>query len=770
MAKKIVVEFEAKGLEGVSKTVGDVVEETKSLKQQFREAAIEAQTLAGSKIVDQKALDDAIARTAELKDRMNDVNEQVGVLTAGSKFEKMSNNLGDIGGKIASLDFEGANESASRLLSFSKSITFGDATKGIKDLGSTFLQLGKALLTNPLFLIAAVIAAVVVAVVKLLDKIGVLKVIMNALGKVFEFVMIPINAIIDGLKALSDWLGITNNAAEDAAEKQAQSAEKMAEAYEDKSARVVEGYDHEIRMAEINGESTREAELKKAYFILNTAKQRAKADIARLQSAKLAGDLDEAEIKDLEKKARASVDAATAASNDITEMKAEFRAEDKEKREKDAQEEKEAEEDKAKEAADRAKKASEDAKKRREEEKRARLDAERTIIDLTLANMQEGVEKEIAINDEKFKRLLEQNAANSLITAQQRKAIEDQLLYQQTTENIKITDDNYKTKLDKELAFQSELKAIRADINATEKELLAIQYEDDVAALDKKLKDEQYTLEQYNLYKAQLDLNYKNNKEIIDNKYAARELAAKLELDARDYDGKLAKLENDKLIELSNTDLTGSEKLLIEQKYSDAKLKLIEDEKKARQEEIQAGLNGASQGLTAIQGLSDAIFANKMQKLEKGSVEEEKAARKQFNINKKLQIAQAVIQGIQATMAAYSSGSAIPVVGAVTGPAFAALAAITSLANINKIKNSTFQGGTASTAGAGGGSSAGGEVSSPQFNSNALFSTGGGSTQGITSGSQSQNVATPVIKAVVVESDITNTQQRMSNIRQQATI
>lgn len=721
MAKKIVVEFEAKGLEGVSKTVGDVVEETKSLKQQFREAAIEAQTLAGSKIVDQKALDDAIARTAELKDRMNDVNEQVGVLTAGSKFEKMSNNLGDIGGKIASLDFEGANESASRLLSFSKSITFGDATKGIKDLGSTFLQLGKALLTNPLFLIAAVIAAVVVAVVKLLDKIGVLKVIMNALGKVFEFVMIPINAIIDGLKALSDWLGITNNAAEDAAEKQAQSAEKMAEAYEDKSARVVEGYDHEIRMAEINGESTREAELKKAYFILNTAKQRAKADIARLQSAKLAGDLDEAEIKDLEKKARASVDAATAASNDITEMKAEFRAEDKEKREKDAQEEKEAEEDKAKEAADRAKKASEDAKKRREEEKRARLDAERTIIDLTLANMQEGVEKEIAINDEKFKRLLEQNSANALITAQQRKAIEDQLNIQKATETKEITDK---------------------------------------AAEDKKAADEEALA-------ASIEI-------------ANREILAKSELNAKDLEGKMALLDVQKSIELQNKELTESEKALIEEKYRILK---ADEQKNADDKEIAAALEKKAekekiekQYRDSVVAMTEGIFAitNSFGKQDEKSKEER--AKRQFKVQKALNLGLAIIDGYKAITSTLSqSPIAIGPIPNPAGIASLAFAVATSVANVAKIASAQYKGGggggsTPSAVAPPTGGGAGGEVSSPQFNSNALFSTGGGSTQGITSGSQSQNVATPVIKAVVVESDITNTQQRMSNIRQQATI
>ena len=51
------------------------------------------------------------------------------------------------------------------------------------------------------------------------------------------------------------------------------------------------------------------------------------------------------------------------------------------------------------------------------------------------------------------------------------------------------------------------------------------------------------------------------------------------------------------------------------------------------------------------------------------------------------------MQGVQAVQAAFASGSAIPVVGAVTGPAFAAAAGIAALGNIAKIKATTFQGG-----------------------------------------------------------------------------
>jgi hypothetical protein len=154
----------------------------KSLKQQLREATNEARELGvqlanvGENVDPTKVAQlesnfkAAAARAAKLNDDVKDVNEQINVLTSGSKFEKISNSIGDIGGKIASLDFGGASESASRLVELTKTIKFGDAIKGVKDLGSTLANLGKALLTNPLFLIVAAIAAIGLAVKGLMDK------------------------------------------------------------------------------------------------------------------------------------------------------------------------------------------------------------------------------------------------------------------------------------------------------------------------------------------------------------------------------------------------------------------------------------------------------------------------------------------------------------------------------------------------------------------------------------------------------------------------
>lgn len=146
---------------------------------------------------------------------------------------------------------------------------------------------------------------------------------------------------------------------------------------------------------------------------------------------------------------------------------------------------------------------------------------------------------------------------------------------------------------------------------------------------------------------------------------------------------------------LAQEGITMGEKLKLQEEYN-AKIDALDEELAQKQIERrkrveEAGTAVAVQGLEAVQGLANAFFDAKMSRLEKGSAEELRVAKKAFEINKKLQIAQAIVQGVQATLAAYSSGSAIPIVGAVTGPLFAALAAATAVANIVKIKNSTFE-------------------------------------------------------------------------------
>ena len=210
----------------------------KSLKQQFREATEEAQRLATAEVVDEKALQAAIQKTAELKDAMMDVNEQVTELAAGSPFEKMKNSIGGVQGALMNLDFDKAATSAKALTNTitnlnpaamaSQFAAFGGVVmqlgKAVGMLTIKFVQMGVALLANPIFLLVAAIVAIVAAVVIFLDKIGVLQ-------KILDVLMMPINMLIDAFYFLTDAMGFTNKAGEETRKQ----VEESIKAYEEQA-------------------------------------------------------------------------------------------------------------------------------------------------------------------------------------------------------------------------------------------------------------------------------------------------------------------------------------------------------------------------------------------------------------------------------------------------------------------------------------------------------------------------------------------------------
>ena len=158
----------------------------------------------------------------ELKDKINDANEAVNVFASGSKFEQVSNGFAGIKDSIMSLDFEEAATKAKTFATTLSTVNPASILKGMGSfvamlgtLGTAFVKLGVQILMNPLFLITAAVVAIVVAIGFFLDKIGVLQV-------AIDFLMIPINAAIDGLKMFGDFLGITNYAEDEAAAKRKQ--------------------------------------------------------------------------------------------------------------------------------------------------------------------------------------------------------------------------------------------------------------------------------------------------------------------------------------------------------------------------------------------------------------------------------------------------------------------------------------------------------------------------------------------------------------------
>jgi hypothetical protein len=147
----------AQSFENVAAAEDEVVTSTKSLKAQLRE--LQAQ-LANTE-PDSAKYRELAAAAGDLKDKIGDAAEAVGT-QAGGAFERVSGSLGLVTSRITSLDFTGAAEGAKLLASNITSIKPGDIVKGIQGIGTAFASVGKALLTNPIFLIGAAIAAAIV--------------------------------------------------------------------------------------------------------------------------------------------------------------------------------------------------------------------------------------------------------------------------------------------------------------------------------------------------------------------------------------------------------------------------------------------------------------------------------------------------------------------------------------------------------------------------------------------------------------------------------
>ena len=113
-------------------------------------------------------------------------------------------------------------------------------------------------------------------------------------------------------------------------------------------------------------------------------------------------------------------------------------------------------------------------------------------------------------------------------------------------------------------------------------------------------------------------------------------------------------------------------------------------------QQISQGLEAAKGVANAIQAVNEAKMAKELKAAGDDEAKKEEIKKKYFEKNKKTQIALAYINTFQAAVSAFASMAAIPVVGPALGAIAAAAAIVAGLANVAKIKASTYEGGTAS--------------------------------------------------------------------------
>ena len=154
MAKKYTIQLEVDqtgAIQNIDKVAGQLdtaASSAQNLKQQLREMQKQLSTLDVNSDEFQKLSKQA----GELKDRIKDASEAIN-RQAGSSFERLSANAGNLKESLLNLDFEQVGSSLKGIAGTVKSFTFQEFGAGLKNITSGFATLGKALLTNPLFLI-----------------------------------------------------------------------------------------------------------------------------------------------------------------------------------------------------------------------------------------------------------------------------------------------------------------------------------------------------------------------------------------------------------------------------------------------------------------------------------------------------------------------------------------------------------------------------------------------------------------------------------------
>jgi predicted nucleic acid-binding Zn-ribbon protein len=243
-----------------------------SLKKQLRQIK-EAAAVAGEGTEEFQRL---TAEAAVLQDKIDDVNEAL-KQEKGTEFEKFRGQLAGVGQSLGNLDFKQANERIANLGKTLKGLTFSSLTSGVKAATGSFSAFGKVLLSNPIFLIATIIAAVGIALFALKDKVKII-------GQAFEVITAPINATIQLLKDLGDQFKLTSFQAEEDAARTNKALDDQLNQLNDYATQVANNYDLQIKLNKALGLETEEIERNKLKFLQDNIRKELKIQEDRLKA------------------------------------------------------------------------------------------------------------------------------------------------------------------------------------------------------------------------------------------------------------------------------------------------------------------------------------------------------------------------------------------------------------------------------------------------------------------------------------------------------
>ena len=725
---------------------------------------------------DPKRMQELAEAAGGLKDRIADANEQISTFASGSKFEQVTNSFGSLQDSLMNLDFEEASEKAKIFQQTVTSISPETISKGMQGLtstvatlGKTFIQFGIMLLTNPIFLLVIAITAIVGAIAALMNALGILQPILDVIGAVFGFIGDVINIVIDAIKEFLSWFGLSEGAAEEGeANAEARHEAEMRRAEEMRMMREANfnneqsEYQRRIDLAKAEGKSTVELEKEKIIASMRYQLQLQKElqmrlkiydlVLADLKSRNIQSEEGKKFIEETQKKRDDAFKGANDAFNSIADSYNQLQIME------------------ATASTEATTKAAENNKKRIEDRKEA-LEKIAELENKFRYDQLSERKQELEDIDNNYREafLLAKKYGQDTTTLlnnynAERKAVNDKY---DEEEKVKLQEQadaltllqrelNYKTLTDTEATRQKE----RDGLSDWYKEKLEL-YKDDATVTaqlqEQQLLDEQALVEKYAKEDAEKLKTYNDQITALKNELNQVGLSDE-EIARQNEKAALEKWYTEKM-ELAKLDAAVQEEIQLA--YQKKKMELIDQERQLEvQAAIEKGNSVADATKTGLSTVNDVIQAF--------AGESEKQQEKAFKINKAANIAMSVIDTLKGAVAAYTSQIvAGDPTSIIRGAIAAAMVTAAGIANIKKIASTQFKGASASGASGGAGASGGGggvQPATPQTN---LF--GQANEMNTLQGAQSVEKQ-QVVKAVVVESDITSSQSRIKRMEENATL
>jgi len=600
--------------------------------------------------------------------------------------------------------------------------------------------------------------------VKWFDKLG-------PVGKGLVTALLPIIPLMKGIISALEFFGVKDDEvtakikknAKDRTDATEKELNKKISAEKKRSQAVDESYALEIRKAQAAGKNTEDMEekklqaaLKSGRAILELQKQKIAAYEDEIKLLKSMKNVDEDRVKDLEKSLK-----------EVKKNKNEQYKENKKlKDDLDVLriEETKAEADAAKERADKAKaraeKRREEAKKEAERlaeiERKAnedRIKAEDEQFQLSLDLMKEGQEKELFESTIKYDKMRDQAHNNAELLRQ----IDEQ----EAAERIAIVNKYSKEELDKIAESEAKKRELRNKwqryLNSDqENELLDLDewYKEQEKINSENLKNGNISEEEYLDYQLKLNEDFRKKKADLDKKYVDQEKENAIKAREESLKGVTAAIEGAQrgLDELKKINEFVNQ-------IDQARLNKISENREADLANLDANLQAQlnREGLTADQKAKiEESFAQQKYQIElKAFNEEEKIKKAQFARDKALRLAQVGIDTASAIVKGIAQFGPPPSPAGIFAIASASLVGITQAM---AIMNQKYQAGSAPTppqlSGGGGASLSGAGASSFTANTNTQ-------TTDLTQLGQGQQLQTMTSQVVVLESDITNTQNKV---------